>query len=1327
MSQFSSLLRALPRGRSRHARGYKEIRRRTRLVAAAFVAFGAILFTVGAWRAWTTFQEIQREEQLRAETLVSRAADRLVIILAGRFADLRFLGKSLLDSQAAPGALSSATKTALREFLRTHATISNVNILSPNGRRILWSAQPQSPKPLLAANQFHPLIDNPHLELGDAIFAHRFNTLVIPLRYRIRGPTGSVRFLVGDPLNLSKLVNLVPRAHFLVRLATTSGRPFAQWRHGMWRPEPRRAKETQGAGQAQAAVAGYPWTIQAQWSRTWLWHLWWRHVQRWLAIFVILLWGSQYMGILIVNLLSQEMQLRLWHQSLYHINRVSQKDPSLTLLFTEAAQRVQENLAASWVFIGSRQEHSIAPPAEAPPQHLLESAFEGAREGEWTRVGPDSPTRPLAIALGQSGAIIALLPSPADGTIPWHTIVQELAHHLTTAIHGRRQAAEIIRLQRYQAAVRIMQAELLRQPTPAQTYSLLVRVLVEQTDILGAFVASPEAGSSWLTIRAAAAQTPEMQDALLRLTPSQDPANQPFGQMLAGRAFRSGTPHGPIDPHQDKDLHAAMSQMPALRRIRAVVAYPILESGFPHPAAILVVEGADVNYFSPALRTLLEQLVASVRLSLNAYRTRRQTDRYRAFYEALARAGQVIARRGEPAQIFRSICQILAESTGVPLTFISLVDGGRARVTAVGGTCRDFLETQAPADDPEITALSTLHARGLATDGVCLFEKREQWLSSKELQAQAELLGLVSALTIPWVHKGQVAGLLGIVAYEREFFDEDIRRLVEAFGRDIGFAVSDHDQQQELLRLSLFDPLTALPNRAYFEKSAVSAIARAARSGQALALGIMDLDGFKEWNDLQGHKAGDDLLQSVSGLLREVVRKSEGVARLGGDEFGLAVSIDSLEALATLSMRLLTAVRQADPEKRVTASLGWATYSEGVTSYAALLIQADEALYAAKAAGRNTFRIFGGDIAERLTRRLKIHQRFPEALKLGQIVFFLQPQVHSGSGRVDGVELLARWETPEGTLPAGQFIPDVEKDARLIRALGRYALSQAVAVRARLREQGHELRVALNIGAHHFLHPGFGKEVRASLAGASAEGLCIEVTESVALSDARRAARVIGHLKDQGFSVALDDFGTGYSSLNEAAQLPVDELKLDQRFIHLFRRDPNAFAVAGATLLLASLSGRRLVAEGIETAEDLALWRHMGGEHLQGFYLSPPVPEGIFLTWLRSFAPTWAAPIAVFPPTDLILLGHAFLEPDIYTSYDSATMRASHVRIQQWMAARRHLYGQLPGWTALEGALAAATPSSPAHDGSLQTLRSAILTVYEEMAALLQNHKKKSS
>lgn len=491
-------------------------------------------------------------------------------------------------------------------------------------------------------------------------------------------------------------------------------------------------------------------------------------------------------------------------------------------------------------------------------------------------------------------------------------------------------------------------------------------------------------------------------------------------------------------------------------------------------------------------------------------------------------------------------------------------------------------------------------------------------------------------------------------------------------------ALGQERRRQEYL--AFHDGLTGLANRAFFEQSVQTAMARAERARRHLAIGILDLDGFKEWNDTLGHKSGDVLLQEIARQLRGVVRSEEWVSRLGGDEFGLCVTVDHSGDLALLSQRILQSVASVHSQDRsVSGSLGWAMHPQDGAHYDTLLTHADEAMYAAKAAGKNTFRLFHGPVAQAVRNREWVQRGFVDAIAQGTVHFLLQPQADLRSHRITGAEMLVRWGDGERSLSPAEFILDLERDVALMRALGRHALASAVALRDDLRRRRLELPLSVNIGAAHFLHPGLFDDVETALDGHSAQGLTIEITESAALDNLDQAVRTIDLLHARGLLVSLDDFGTGYSSLRHAAELPVDEFKLDYQFTRRWRESPQAFAVACSALLLGDLSSAHVIAEGVGTQEDLALWMRMGGQYIQGYLLAPPMTPDAFLTLLQEDFPLPTVPAPVYPMEDLIFLGYCFRPTSsLFTLKKSPPQQ--RCSLTQWFTDRGPLYGHLPGF-----------------------------------------------
>lgn len=410
-----------------------------------------------------------------------------------------------------------------------------------------------------------------------------------------------------------------------------------------------------------------------------------------------------------------------------------------------------------------------------------------------------------------------------------------------------------------------------------------------------------------------------------------------------------------------------------------------------------------------------------------------------------------------------------------------------------------------------------------------------------------------------------------------------------------------------MLPLTTPAPVNLLPTRCSFK-----------REGQALLensdlpwiLGILDMDDFKEVNELEGPPVGDAILQALAGALSD----KQGLwARTGGDSFGLLVQ-STPEEIEVMSAQILEQVRttvKSLTARPVTASMGWASRPVDAMTFEDLFLCAETALLNAKASGKGTARTYTGAIAQKALRSRGVRQDFALAIASGDIRFFLQPQGNLGIGQIDGAEMLVRWRMPDGRLRfPGEFMPTVEENVPLIRGLGVLGLQEAARLRAKA---GQAYQFSLNIGARHLLHPDFLNEVASCCPDGT--GITVEVTESAPLVDVRRAEKVLSELRARGFLISLDDFGTGFSSLQHVAQLPLDEIKLDKGFLQDSERFSRNRAVVAAIQTLAREADISLIAEGICSHRALRRWEALGGERIQGFHLAPALPEETFFAW----------------------------------------------------------------------------------------------------------------
>ncbi|HTA12127.1 MAG TPA: aminotransferase class I/II-fold pyridoxal phosphate-dependent enzyme [Solirubrobacteraceae bacterium] len=447
--------------------------------------------------------------------------------------------------------------------------------------------------------------------------------------------------------------------------------------------------------------------------------------------------------------------------------------------------------------------------------------------------------------------------------------------------------------------------------------------------------------------------------------------------------------------------------------------------------------------------------------------------------------------------------------------------------------------------------------------------------------------------------------------------------MLGAFART-GLAFRDVRALADSRRQALTDELTSMPNRRHFLRRLRGAIIAARASDTSAALLLFDLDRFKELNDTLGHDAGDQLLCQVGERLSRVLRASDTAARLGGDEFGVLLPGPCDSAHAELvADKILEAIATPFPIKglnlRVTASIGIALFPEHAHDDEQLMQHADVAMYEAKSS-QSGRACYASERDQHSLERLTLAGELSRALEGEEIEAYFQPKADASSGRIVGVEALARWCHPErGMIPPDQFIA-VAEQAGLGRALTRRMLELALTQARAWREEGLDLHVAVNTTVGDLLDAHFPNEVAATLEahGLPPEVLVLEVTENMVLSDPLRIGDILAQLGELGLGLSLDDFGTGYSSLAHLKSLPVGEVKIDRSFVGRMTSDPVDAAIVEATIQLAHSIGSRVVAEGIE---DQTTWSSLVAnrcELVQGYALSRPLPAAELAELLRA-------------------------------------------------------------------------------------------------------------
>jgi len=415
--------------------------------------------------------------------------------------------------------------------------------------------------------------------------------------------------------------------------------------------------------------------------------------------------------------------------------------------------------------------------------------------------------------------------------------------------------------------------------------------------------------------------------------------------------------------------------------------------------------------------------------------------------------------------------------------------------------------------------------------------------------------------------------------------------------------------------LAFYDALTALPNRTLLQDRLTKALADARRQKYKIALLFLDLDRFKDINDLLGHSVGDLFLQEVAERLKRFAREQDTVARLGGDEFLIMLThIKDVSDAAVAAERLMDAMTAGfvvqGHSLNVSCSIGISIFPEHGADCEMLIKHADAAMYSAKADGRNNFRFFTADMNAQAVERLTLENSLRSALAKEQLFLMYQPQMDIATGRITGLEALLRWQHPElGLVPPDRFIR-IAENSGLIVPIGEWVLRTACSQARKLQDEGLPVvTIAVNVSAVQFRQESFGEVIRKVLreTGLSPQHLELELTESLLLANADVTFSVLRELKNMGVTLAIDDFGTGYSSFSYLKQFQIGKLKIDRSFITNVAANPDDAAITAAIISMAKSLHLKVIAEGVEDEAQMAFLRAHQCDEIQGYYFSKPL------------------------------------------------------------------------------------------------------------------------
>jgi diguanylate cyclase (GGDEF)-like protein len=520
-------------------------------------------------------------------------------------------------------------------------------------------------------------------------------------------------------------------------------------------------------------------------------------------------------------------------------------------------------------------------------------------------------------------------------------------------------------------------------------------------------------------------------------------------------------------------------------------------------------------------------------------------------------------------------------------------------------------------------------------DGLCIgpqagscgtaIHRREQVIVSDILQDPlwddyrelATPHGLRSCWSTPIItHQGKLLGTLALYSQEVRTPTLTEAQLIDMATRIAGIAIERRDAEQRISHMAHHDALTGLPNRILLEDRLKQAMLYAHRYGRQVTVAFMDLDNFKLINDSLGHNVGDEILKTVADRMKHCVRATDTVVRLGGDEFVIILfdQPDQAEVITQTLHKIHETIAQAiyvgAQKLQVTCSMGLASYPNDGAEIDTLLMNADAAMYRAKELGRNNYQFYTAEMNAKVHEKLALQEGLRNAIAGSEFLLLYQPQVNLQSGQIFGVEALIRWQHPAlGLVAPAKFI-SLAEESGLIVPIGDWVLRTACKQNKAWQDAGMPpITISVNVSARQFKEKSLVSRVAHALqeSGLQARYLELELTESLIMQDLQQAIATMRELQMMGVQLAIDDFGTGYSSLSALKSFPIVRLKIDQSFVRDLSDDEDDKAIVMAVISLGHKLNLKVIAEGVETEQQLMFLRDNDCDEMQGYHFSKPV------------------------------------------------------------------------------------------------------------------------
>jgi diguanylate cyclase (GGDEF)-like protein len=625
----------------------------------------------------------------------------------------------------------------------------------------------------------------------------------------------------------------------------------------------------------------------------------------------------------------------------------------------------------------------------------------------------------------------------------------------------------------------------------------------------------------------------------------------------------------------------------------------------------------------------LALLVAGVS-SVTAWRNRaglqraedklRRLDRQYAMISGITALGIRVKDRED---LFTNACRIAVELGEFEMAWIALVDRGETRIVPMGWAGLDE-PAMAAIKDLFLTSEGTLEGRTLAAQAI----RERTAIVSNDVENDEGLIfgkmhvasGVRSIAVLPLIVSDRVIGVFTLYTNKLEYFDAaGLARLTELAG-NVAFAADHIEKQERLDHFAYYDALTGLANRSLFLDRVTQHMLHAADNGHKLAMFLIDLERFKKLNDSLGRPAGDALLKQVAAWLTQYAGNVNLLARVDADHFAIVLpdvtnEADVIRLLeSTIAAFLTHPFRLDDAVYRMAVKVGVALFPEDGTDADTVFKNAEAALKKAKVSG-DRYLFYAQKMTDTVAGSFGIEHRLRQALENDEFVLHYQPKVHLTSGKLTGAEALIRWNDPKtGLVPPARFIPILE-ETRLIHEVGRWALGKAIEDYRRWCTAGlPAVRIAVNVSPLQLRSRSFVAEIEEVTRGFAdaASGLELEITESLIMEDVEHTVASLLAIRALGVTIAIDDFGTGFSSLSYLSKLPVNTLKIDRSFIVDMNSGASGLTLVSVIINLAHALKLNVVAEGVETEEQLRQLRRLRCDEMQGYLFGKPVPVEVF-------------------------------------------------------------------------------------------------------------------